>query len=436
MVSADGELSSIASGFGPPQSEQVSAQRKVTMDELRELSEYYSVEEEKLAEKKAELSSKREGLTQHIEEREQKVVGDLAGLQGELTTMTKMTEFSSAEGIGALNALIGEALATEDVLQSHVDTRIVPQSEYWRRGVGDTLEWFGLAIDYEKIMARADEAYQHEMQENSEVEGSRARAQQMLSSKLKFAEKAMAEERRALAREIGAVAKRTDLDAAQKMALIEQLRQESQAKEKLLMEKEQLMLQSEHASELSVEQQRELLATLVERAARARRLWANPPTHEELDAARADSKQEAKELKGSLVYGPSATSLLQAHDLTEDGAMEHDLSRARVEAGRSALGGVGDLTGRVFRAGESLARGLAHRAEDLFGLGPAGASSFLEQPQAEDARYLQDAARTAATGGAVEVASALHRMESTLHQEDAAWMKELEDLSRGPAPAK
>jgi hypothetical protein len=51
----------------------------------------------------------------------------------------------------------------DDQLQQQVSFTLEPQTKHWREGVGTILEHFGLGIDYDEILSRAEEEFWKEV---------------------------------------------------------------------------------------------------------------------------------------------------------------------------------------------------------------------------------------------------------------------------------
>merc|ERR1719247_1678979 len=168
----------------------------------------------------------------------------------------------------------------DNKLQEQVDTVVNPQTEHWRKGVGEILEFFGAGVDYDAIMNRAEEAFTKQQQLRMAIADANGEVDSYVRHAQRLAEELMEDEARKMQLEIAEIMNRDDLDASKKMELIRALQDEARRTQEIALSKARLIMSSQQGSALSLEQKRLLLRTLVERAKVAQANSEKTPTQE------------------------------------------------------------------------------------------------------------------------------------------------------------
>lgn len=238
-----------------------------------------------------EVHDAQKEFVREVEARERKVQYELQDLHVQLEDMAALTEYAGPETINDIIGLVNNAMVQDDQLQQQVSFSLEPQTKHWREGVGTILERFGLGIDYDEILARAQEQFFKEVKLRNAMAEANGEVTTYMRHAQRVAEKALESEARKLDGAIADIMSNSEMDASEKAAAIRKLREEAEENRKLMLEKARLIAESQQAAGLSLEQQEALLNTLVERAKMAKRHAKNPPSREAL-AAEGDKAQQ------------------------------------------------------------------------------------------------------------------------------------------------
>jgi len=246
------------------------------------------------------LSSRQRSLVGHIQGRERELQADVNSAQSELERMLIMaSKYQGPEAIREVVQLLGEAGNSSEILRGQVNTEVIPQTNKWRLGVGQILQYLGAGLDYDAIMRAAEEAFDREQQERSATNAASGEVNVYLRHAERIAEKALREQRRQLAARIHAVLQRGDLDAATKAESIRELSAMHEQAQQTTMKKALLIVHTQQGAGLSMQKQQDLLATLIRRAFLAGKEM-KPASRSELRTARMQTELALKGAKDDL----------------------------------------------------------------------------------------------------------------------------------------
>merc|ERR1719326_1840063 len=110
-------------------------------------------------------------LIKHIEERERSLVREMNDVQFQLQDMMRMAKYAGPEAFDDVMDLLNASAKQDEELKMQVDTEVVPQTEHWRKGIGEVLDWFGLGVDYDAILAQAENSFAKTMAMQDTVGG-------------------------------------------------------------------------------------------------------------------------------------------------------------------------------------------------------------------------------------------------------------------------
>lgn len=271
-----------------------------------------------------QLREEQRRTREHVGQRARVLDTDLLGLGDQLGTAAKLTAYQGADALSGVAELLNRSMATDDYLQTLVDTELEPQKQHWREGVGEVLDFFGLGIDYEAIMASANDQFHKDQQLRAAVTDANNEVSTYLRHARRLAERKLEADKRSLGRAIAATLQDQQMDAAEKTAHIRQLKEEAEKERQMTIEKAKLISASQQAGGLSLEAQQHLLETLVQRAKMAMGTVA-APTVGELEARRSDLGGAMDHTHAALSGQGLLGSLLQL-------SAEQDDDRARLHA--------------------------------------------------------------------------------------------------------
>jgi len=225
-------------------------------------------------------------LVHHLDARQRGIAQDLAGLGTQLEDLLQMAGFNGEQAVKNVIKLAEQALFSDDALQRSVDEEVQPQTEQWRRGVGQVLDHFDSGVDYDGIMATAEETYARESQLAASVVSAGDEVNSFMRKAEGLSHKLMAAEEMKLAETIGRILRRGDLETGEKIARIRAAKTDAAKMRDVIAEKARLIAASQHGTDMSVDQQRSLLGELVERARSTLDASLNPPAPVELEIHR------------------------------------------------------------------------------------------------------------------------------------------------------
>jgi hypothetical protein len=326
---ADFDLEMVADHRLPELMTQGLDHRESITSTFERLAVWAEEEEGAIRRKVAGVSNRQHSLVGHIQGRERTLQTDVDSAQVELERMLYMaSKYQGPEAIVEMNRLLDAASNTSTALQGQVDSEVIPQTNKWRIGVGQILEYLGAGVDYDDIMRAAEEAFDKEQRLRNAASAASGQVDVYVRHAERIAEKALAEERRRLAANIRAVTQSSESNAASKIEKIRELNAKSKHLQQIMMDKARVIAHTQEGVALSLQQKQDLLGTLVERASRAGK-QLEPPARFELSTKRELTDMVVQSTQD--YFSDTPTSLLQEEET--DGPASALLYGTNVTAG-------------------------------------------------------------------------------------------------------
>jgi hypothetical protein len=313
MTAVNFDLGQIADHQIKPQMSLVNTGRKGLSDGSEELESLMSDGTLDVQREIAVLRDNQQGLVQHVESRQRSILQDIGGLQAQIESMSQSMPHFDASAFSAVLGVLETTMANDDDLRQSVDTQIAPQMETWRQGIGQVLNSLGEGLDMEQITAAAQDAYEREHANRQLVAQAEGQVNSYLRNAERLAEHNIREQREKLDAEVRAVLQDAELSTTEKMSKIRELKEAALRTERLTSEKARLLVASQQASALSLEEQRKLLTDLVARAQERMDMPSAPLPHGDLAILR-DNLQSDMDQAGKGFRTASLIQLSTEHD--------------------------------------------------------------------------------------------------------------------------
>merc|ERR1719174_3651028 len=120
--------------------------------------------------------------------------------------------------------LLNASMRQDEELRMQVDTEVVPQTEHWRSGVGQVLDWFGLGVDYDAILAQAENSFAKNAALQGSVGSANGAVKSFLRMSQRLSEKLLAKEKKKMHDMMAAILADEDKTMEEKKAAIRAMR--------------------------------------------------------------------------------------------------------------------------------------------------------------------------------------------------------------------
>merc|ERR1719375_1198648 len=226
------------------------------------LSDLYSV----TSELKHQVSQREAKVKQVHEENEQQ----LASMQG-------MSDYSDADKLSEVLSKLTQWGDMDAAIAKTLNEEFKPKMERWYQGIATVFNQLGQSLSLEKVEenANARMAEQEKMQEEMQ------RAKEDLENFLKTQEAMQGQKERALAKKIALEIQKVNMDvslsAAEKMKKIKQIEAMGRSQQNEITELANRMAEDQRMVGMSIEERKQFMDQMLQRANRALKMQQNPP---------------------------------------------------------------------------------------------------------------------------------------------------------------